>query len=328
LYERLVGRRPFAAATDLELLQTIIHLSPQPLSDDVPLALRIVIEKSLEKDPAERYQTTRDLVVDLRRLARRTADDSRGTSVIGRAAVPRRRRWAWVAAGMLLAVGIGVAVDRWWLARPADTASARVQLQRVTDFVGIEEHPAVSPDGKTVAFIAPANGRRQVWVRLLAGGAPLQVTHDDADHERPRWAPDSSSLIYFSGAVKEGDPGTLSEVSALGGTPRRIASSLGEGDISRDGRRIATFRRQDNRTVLAILERDGSKVQRLKPLPALAEFGSPRWSPDDRWIAFVGAIEIVGLPCRSRTEGQPTSGPCPQTVVPHVSSPISVSARS
>ena len=80
---------------------------------------------------------------------------------------------------------------------------------------------------------------------------------------------------------------------ALGGTPRRIASSQGEGDISHDGRRIATFRTQDNRTVLAILERDGSKVQRVKPLPALAEFGSPRWSPDDRWIAFVGAIEIV-----------------------------------
>ena len=130
-------------------------------------------------------------------------------------------------------------------------------------------------------------------MRLLAGGAPLQITRDDADHEHPRWAPDSSSLIYFSGAAKEGDPGTLWEVSALGGTPRRIASSQGEGDISHDGRRIATFRMQDNRTVLAILERDGSKVQRVKQLPALDEFGSPRWSPDDRWIAFVGAIEIA-----------------------------------
>ena len=130
-------------------------------------------------------------------------------------------------------------------------------------------------------------------MRLLAGGPPLQVTRDDADHDHPRWAPDSSSLVYFSGAAKEGDPGTLWEVSALGGTPRRIASSQGEGDISHDGRRIATFQRQDDRTVLAILERDGSKVQRVKQLPALAEFGNPRWSPDDRWIAFVGAIEIA-----------------------------------
>ena len=150
-----------------------------------------------------------------------------------------------------------------------------------------------SPLGEGVLSVAPANGRRQLWVRLLAGGAPLQVTRDDADHEHPRWAPDSSSLIYFSGAAKEGESGTLWEVSALGGMPRRIASTQGEGDISHDGRRIATFRRQDNRTVLAILERDGLKTHRVKPLPALAEFSGPRWSPDDRWIAFVGAIEIA-----------------------------------
>ena len=83
------------------------------------------------------------------------------------------------------------------------------------------------------------------------------------------------------------------KMSALGGTPRRIASSQGEGDISHDGRRIATFRTQDNRTVLAILERDGSKRPTGEaPTPA-REFGSPRWSPDDRWIAFVGAVEIA-----------------------------------
>jgi len=116
--------------------------------------------------------------------------------------------------------------------------------------------------------------------------------YDDADHEHPRWAPDGSSLVYFSGAATESEPGTLWEISALGGTPRRIASSEGEGDISHDGRRIAMFQTQGNRTVLAILERDGSPVQ-VKPLPELAEFASPRWSPDDRSIAFVGTIEIA-----------------------------------
>ena len=196
------------------------------------------------------------------------------------------------ATAALLASLIAISMVIWnrTAARQSETV---VNLQRITDFVGTEEHPAVSPDGRTVAFIAPANGRRQVWVRLLAGGPPLQLTRDDADHELPRWAPDSNSLMYFSGAAKEGDPGTLWEVSSLGGPPRRIASSQGAGDISHDGRRIATFRRQDNRTVLAILDRDGSKVQRVQQLPALAEFASPRWSPDDRWIAFVGAIEIA-----------------------------------
>src|SRR5436189_2238901 len=68
LYELLAGRRPFEGATNLEELQTIIHGDHRPLGGDVPMALRMVVEKALEKDPSERYQSMRDLVVDLRRL--------------------------------------------------------------------------------------------------------------------------------------------------------------------------------------------------------------------------------------------------------------------
>src|SRR6202035_4014578 len=70
LYELLAGRRPFAGSTGLEVLQTIIHGAPEPLAPTIPPALRALVEKTLEKDPAERYQTMRDMVVDLRRLAR------------------------------------------------------------------------------------------------------------------------------------------------------------------------------------------------------------------------------------------------------------------
>src|SRR5260370_31130501 len=91
LYELLAGRRPFQGATDLEVLQTIIHGDPQPLGTDVPLALRMAVEKALKKDPAERYQSMRDLVVDLRRLTRQTTDP---TALY---ATPARRRWQWAA---------------------------------------------------------------------------------------------------------------------------------------------------------------------------------------------------------------------------------------
>jgi Tol biopolymer transport system component len=296
LYELLAGRRPFAASNELELIQTIIHSSPPPLPQTTPFGLRMLVEKALEKDPAERYQSMREMVVDLRRLSRVKAGDSgERPATEGVATAPRRRVWPWVPAGAAVAVALALAfaAGRSLNVRRAAIAPNAVQLQRITDSVGIEEEPAVSPDGKTVAFIALANGRRQVWVRLLAGGAPLQVTRDDADHEHPRWAPDSNSLIYFSNAMKEGDPGTLWEVSALGGTPRLIGSSRGEGDISHDGRRIATFQTQDNRVVLAIYERDSRELQGVRELPALAEYTSPRWSPDDRWVAFVGAIEIA-----------------------------------
>src|SRR6266540_257296 len=66
LYELLDGHRPFAGATELEVLQRIQHHPADPLSQDVPPALRTVVEKALEKDPAEHYQSMRDMVVDLR----------------------------------------------------------------------------------------------------------------------------------------------------------------------------------------------------------------------------------------------------------------------
>jgi serine/threonine protein kinase len=64
LYELLSGRHPFTGASDLETLQTIIHGVPPRLSEDVPVALEAVVEKALEKDPADRYQTMRDMVVE------------------------------------------------------------------------------------------------------------------------------------------------------------------------------------------------------------------------------------------------------------------------
>ena len=74
LYELLAGRRPFAGSTDLEKLQTIIHGAAPALAEDIPTALRAVAEKALEKDAADRYQSMRELVIDLRRLTRQRAE--------------------------------------------------------------------------------------------------------------------------------------------------------------------------------------------------------------------------------------------------------------
>jgi len=246
----------------------------------------MVVEKALEKDPAERYQSMREMVVDLRRLARSKTEEAVHEAP---ASVPRRHTWLW-AAGVALALVAGAGVSRLWMPRAA--APSYIQSQRLTDFVGIEEQPAVSSDGKLVAFVAPDKGRRQVWVRSLGGGAPKPVTQDNADHEHPRWAPDSTNLIYYSGAEKEGEPGTLWEVAAIGGTPRPIAISLGEGDISHDGLHIATFQRQGNQTVLAILKRDGT-LERVKQVTGDSIFSSPRWSPDDHSIAFDGSQDLT-----------------------------------
>ena len=168
----------------------------------------------------------------------------------------------------------------------------------------MEDSPAISPDGKTVAFVAGAGGRRQIWLRLLAGGAPLQITHDEAEHEQPRWAPDSSSLIYYVPSDTAGEHGTIWEIAALGGPPRRIAAALGGGDISHDGRRIAMFRFEDKHIALVLVTRDGSGAEQLRPIPPDRIYGYPRWSPDDRWIACQQDNLGVGGTCASSSSAR------------------------
>jgi eukaryotic-like serine/threonine-protein kinase len=289
LYELLSGRRPFAGVSDIEIAQAVIHEPMPPLPLELPIALRMVVEKALEKDPADRYQTMRDLVVDLRRLARRQVGETGEQPASSPASAKRRHfRASPVAVMVALAAAALGGLGGWWLARaPQATVTPLNAFQRVTDFVGVEEMPAVSPDGRQVAFTAEVAGRRQILLHLLAGGSPLQITHAAADHEHPRWAPDSSSLIYFVPSEQDNGTGTLWEVPALGGAARRIAPSLGGADLSRDGRRIAAFQIEDGATVLAILGRDGSRVGPVIPLPQQVEYRTPRWSPDDRSIAFV-----------------------------------------
>ncbi len=174
-------------------------------------------------------------------------------------------------------------VREWLRSRTANG----VQVQRITDFLGVKESPAISPDGKTVAFVAPVDGRKQIWVRLVAGGSPLQLTHDDADHESPRWTPDSSSLIYLTPNPSAGELGTIWELPALGGVARRVASAVSGGDVSHDGRRIATFQLRGAEVVLVILSSDGTVLREVKRFPNLYGYATPRWSPDDHWIAFI-----------------------------------------
>ena len=90
LYELLAGRRPFDATNDLELLKSIAHATPAPLPEQVPELLRNAVDKALEKEPADRYQTMQDLVADLRRATRKTgaADCGRASR---EAAAPARR---------------------------------------------------------------------------------------------------------------------------------------------------------------------------------------------------------------------------------------------
>jgi eukaryotic-like serine/threonine-protein kinase len=281
-YETLTGRRLFAAATLADTLLQIVgnDADLRELPPSTPPRVRQLIERCVRRDPKRRLRHIGDARLELEDLQEDTSEMRSGLFE-----PPPRRRLPWIAV-LFYTVLAGLA--GWALhevfakRRPVLT----VQVHRLTDVVGLEETPAISPDGKTVAFVAEAGGRRQIWVRILRGGTPLAVTKDDADHYGPRWSPDSASLLYYTPGKQPGEMGTIWEISALGGNPQRLVSALGPGDLSHDGKRLAFFRFREASIELAVASRDGSHVRAVgKPLGRLLD--NPRWAPDDRQIAFL-----------------------------------------
>ncbi len=249
LFEMLTGARAFDGESIPDTLAEVIARDPDwsRLPERTPPSIRRLLRRCLRKDVRERLRDIGDARFDLDEAT--SGDD-----------------------------------------QPLATATTvrepvEVRLARLTDSVGTVGSPAVSPDGKLVAFVAVAAGRRQIWIRMLAGGAPLQVTRDDAEHDEPRWMPDSSALVYYT-PVAGRDAGCLWQISALGGPPRRLAESLGGGDVSHDGGRLAFFQRTGDSIALVIAGLDGSATGTVLTVPPDFWCEWPRWSPDDRLIAF------------------------------------------
>jgi hypothetical protein len=288
LYELLTGRAAFLRSTVTDTLAAVLQQQPDwtALPATLPPAVTTLLRRCLDKDVRRRRRDIGDVRAELDdALAQPDTAPAQPIGDIARPATRTAPRALLALAGVALAA-LAALTGQWMFAPPASTAS-EARFKRLTDAVGIEEMPAVSPDGKDLAFVARVDGRRQIWIRRLTGGHPLQITFDDVDHEHPRWTHDSSAIVYFTPPLKEDEAGALWEIPALNGAPRRVAASITGADVSHDGRWLATFQKSGDRIDLAILSRDGATSGQLIPVDVDAiEFNPPRWSPDDRSLAF------------------------------------------
>jgi Tol biopolymer transport system component len=284
LHEMLAGRRPFAGATDLELLHSIIHGSPEPVSNQVPLLLRNVVEKSLEKDPAERYQTIRDLVVDLRRLARQQVE-----SITPAVVAPTRRKLPWiVAAGFaLLAMGIGL----WDANRPiaaSENPLANAKLTRFTDFPGSELEAAISADGKFVAFLSDRDGPFDIWLSQVGSGRFVNLTQGKAGEVRAPYRSVSFSANGSEILLPGGDPGSRIRLMPLmGGEPRNfLGETAAHAAWSPDGAHLAYHTRNPGDPIF-VADPTGANARQIFTSEPDVHNHYLAWSPDAQWIYFV-----------------------------------------
>jgi serine/threonine protein kinase/Tol biopolymer transport system component len=225
LYELLAGRRPFDSANDLETLKAIAHATPAPLPDGTPELLRMAIDKALEKEPSDRYQTMRDFVADLKRVTRK------GSATPAAAKTRDRTRVPWLVAA---ALGIALVAALIPAARNAFKAPAPLPPRLAYEIATGHFHEggiAISPDGTKVAYVASGDGAHRIAVRTLATGQTSVLT-DTKDAVGPFWSPDSRSLAFYSGHK-------LRRIDLSGGPARvlwdRETPTRFPGSWSRDG---------------------------------------------------------------------------------------------
>jgi eukaryotic-like serine/threonine-protein kinase len=291
-YELLTGRPPFSATTAQEMLAAHVTAEPEPLEQYRPTvspALAAVLMQCLAKKPADRWQTADELLAALEPLATPsggiTPTQARPMATFGR--VPRWGRWA-AAVGALGALG-GLAYT---VLRPKPLAVALADMSPVTTESGVQFEPAISPDGKLVAYAAGPITAPHLVIRSTAGMASAgEVRLADTSFTSewyPSWTDDGES-VRFWGCRSQNC--AMYVTDKLGGSvrfvrmPARIGLSLSRTTWSPDGSRVAYVA---DDTIFAAST--GDTTLRLVVVDTAGRFGelnSLAWSPDARFIAYV-----------------------------------------
>jgi serine/threonine protein kinase/Tol biopolymer transport system component len=285
LYEMLVGKRAFQKPTSAETMSAILNEDPPGISQivpNLPPGLQRVAHRCLEKNPEQRFQSASDLAFALDALS-----DSGRSSDIGIAQMSSRSVYWWAAAAVILVISALVAIL--YLPRSSRTITTPT-LTRLTWDSGLTTDPALSPDGKLLAYASDRSGEGHldIYVQQVGGGEPLRLTRGPGDKREPAFSPDGTTIAFDSA------DGGLYLVSALGGTARKLMAEGHGAQFSPDGKRIAYWRGGTGGVAfnipgearMYIVDSSGGTPKQLRADFAAAAF--PIWTPDGGHLLFLG----------------------------------------
>jgi Tol biopolymer transport system component len=213
LYEMLCGKRAFDGDASVEIMTAILKSEPAEIDlqqTRISPALDRIVRHCLEKDPADRFQSVRDLTFALEALS----GSESTTAFRTEGARPTRwPLWAAVAGGLLLAI-VGTSLYFFW--RPA-TPLARMDFAiPVQNEVG---HIALSPDGSMLAYVAVEESSGEGVIFVQAVGSPDATRLNGTEGATyPFWSPRNDYVAFFA-------QGKLKKIPAAGGTPRVLATA-------------------------------------------------------------------------------------------------------
>ncbi len=310
LYEMLAGARPFGGATSQDTLAAILNAEPADLpvtERAIPPALERVVRRCLEKQPEQRFQSASDLAFALEALSSLSTSSSASGPAMA-AAAPQKRLWdraGWLVAALasVAAIGFAVAARR---AAPEETDPASIHFtQPVVTLpvtLGATPVPAISPDGRHLAYAAPRvqGGAVFLWIRSF-DDVDARVIEGTDGALYPFWSPDSRSVGFFS-------PDRLKVVSRDGSRLRELcAVSLGRrGTWGADDVILAST--NSNPRILRVSASGGEPTAITTPDATQGErrHGQPAFLPDSRRFLYLSQTDQGSSVMVASLDGGPT----------------------
>ncbi len=279
IFEMLTGRLPFRGEHEAAMVYSIMNEQPEPLTKflpDAPAELVLLTSKALEKEPAERYQSVAEMLVDLRRLKKSTTRVSRSYPLqarpgdggipssriatqggsgfhpaqgSGSGTVPagdgggKRPKKIPLIAGTIILIAAAIVVFRMMKEDRIIPSAANVKMSRLTSS-GDAGYATISPDGKYVVYVKGVEGERGLWIRQVASGTDINVIPPSDVRIIGSSFSNDGNYVYYTAALPEAPLLTVYRTPVIGGAPpRKIIENVDSPvSLSPDDSRLAFFR--------------------------------------------------------------------------------------
>jgi Tol biopolymer transport system component len=201
LYEMLTGKRAFDGSSPASVVAAILEREAPSVAGVAPAILDRVLRRCLAKDPERRCQNASDLKAELEWIAEGSAS---ATTASAPALRKRRQATAWVLAGVFLAALLLAIALLWRTPTVVDVTRFTIYPPERTVFSPAPQSPvsvpqfALSPDGRSMVFVASASGAVPVlWLRAMDDASARQLPGTE-NAQNPFWSPDNRWVGFFS----------------------------------------------------------------------------------------------------------------------------------
>jgi Tol biopolymer transport system component/serine/threonine protein kinase len=288
MYEMVTAEHPFRSDSPADTMSAILREEPPDPSTanpNVTPGLERVIRHCLEKNPAQRFQSARDLAFQLETLS-----SGSGTmpTVESPALSPRRTVAVLTVLALLLAGGLA----GWLLRGRRETAThPDSSFTQLTYDEALEMAPSIAPDGETFVFTRAGAGGLDIFLQRVNGRNAINLTKRcSAPDTQPAFSADGSQIAYRS----ECEGGGIFVMGATGESARRVTGSCFNPSWSPDGKQLVcgdesvsfTPTSRGMMSSLWIVDVQSGKRQLLLDRDGV----QPSWSPHGQRIAYWGIV--------------------------------------